>query len=57
MMELTSPTKDGQVRPAQAQVLPEKLEIKGVITHERLMTWIKERNRIIAAARKDGQRR
>jgi len=39
--------------PAQAG----KLMIKGVITHEKLMTWIKERNPVIAQARKDERQR
>jgi len=50
-MEPASRRKDGQVRTAQG----EKLKIEGVITHEKLMNWIKERNPIIARARRDGQ--
>ena len=57
IMEPASPTKDGQVRPTEAPAQAGKLTIKGVITHERLMTKIKERNPIIARARKDEQRR
>lgn len=56
-MEPASPTKDSQVRAAQAPMQGEKLKIEGVITHEKLMTWIKKRNPIIAAARRDVQRR
>jgi hypothetical protein len=56
-MEPTSPMKKSEVLPTQTQTQAEKLKIEGVITQERLMTWIKERNPIIARARKDGQRR
>ena len=56
-MEPTSQMKEGQVLPTQTPAQAGKITIKGVITHERLMTWIKERNPIIAGARRDGQRR
>lgn len=39
--------------PAQIPQPADKLLIRGVITHERLVSWIKERNPIIAHARKD----
>jgi hypothetical protein len=56
IMEPASRTQDSQVQP-QAPAQAGKLKIEGIITHERLITWIKERNPIIAQARKDGQRR
>jgi hypothetical protein len=57
IMEPASPIKDCQVRTAQVSPQAEKLKIEGVITHEKLMSWIQERNHIIARARKDVQRR
>lgn len=54
-MERTSSTT--QVEQAQPPTQNRKLTIQGVVTHEKLMNWIKERNPIIAQARKDQEHR
>jgi hypothetical protein len=57
MASISSTKEHEQVRLTEAPRAANKLTIKGVITHERLMEWIKERNPIIAQARKDASRR
>ena len=56
-MEPALPKNDDQVRPTQTPTEFRKLTINAIITHEKLMAWIKERNPIIAQARKEGQHR
>ena len=52
-MQPTSSPQKTLSEPAQIPQPANKLSIRGVITHERLVGWIKERNPIIAQARKD----
>jgi len=52
-MDPDSTAREAQVRPME--VPAKKLTIQGVMTHEKLMSWVKERNPIIAQARKDEQ--
>ena len=52
-MEPTSSTAEEKGLASQAGAQPGKLVITSVVTHEKLMNWIKERNPIIAQARRD----
>ena len=52
-MEPTSSTAEEKGLASQAGAQPGKLVITSVVTHEKLMNWIKERNPVIAQARKD----
>jgi hypothetical protein len=53
IMEPTSSNAEEKVSASQAAPQPGKLVIRSVVSHATLINWIKERNPIIAQARKD----
>lgn len=57
IMEQTTPTNYRRRSPPDDSARAGKLMIKGVITHDKLIAWVKERNPSIARARKDERRR
>ena len=52
-MEPTSSNAEKKVSVSQAEPQPGKLVIGSVVSHETLINWIKQRNPIIAQARRD----
>jgi hypothetical protein len=56
-MEPTSSNTEKKVSVSQAVPQPGKLVIGSVVSHETLINWIKERNPIIAQARRDDRGR